>query len=348
MGLSRYNLTASARLVVFASGKNRAVPGRNLHTNFRLKASGGYLALVKPDGVTVASSFNYPAQFPDISYGIGLGPSLNQEVLWGGASMRYLVPRSAVSDAWCGGAPFDDSSWSEGGLPAGYNASAGPTTIAYSTPANTPGNQAYGGALGMDFTVTQPVQVTALGCFDDESNGISDGTTITVQLWARNNNGTPSNLQDDIGTAVLATTNFTSSSPGTLINGDRFKALAVPVVLTNGDYTIVAYGYNGTERNGNTAVTGNVDFPAPTLDTGGGALQFVGSRYGTAGILSANRGCRGRSVWGRHTGVPGPAGLGLHYQPHRDAEHQCQRFHPRSLHRAVEHALRHPDPQRQL
>jgi hypothetical protein len=279
------NLAANARLVVFASGKDRAVPGQNLHTNFRLKASGGYLALVKPDGVTVAGSFNYPAQFPDISYGIGLGPSLDQEVLWGGASMRYLVPRSAVSEAWHGGAAFDDSSWSGGGLPAGYNAGAGPTTIAYSTPANTPGNQAYGGALGMDFTVTQPVQVTALGCFDDESNGISGGTTITVQLWARNNKGTPSNLQDDTGRAVLATTNFTSSSPGTLLNGDRFKGLAVPVVLTNGDYTIVAYGYNGTERNGNTAVTGEVDFPAPTLDTGGGAVRFVGSRYGTAGAF---------------------------------------------------------------
>ncbi len=87
------------------------------------------------------------------------------------------------------------------------------------------------------------------------------------------------------GAAVLVATNFTSGSPGTLINGDRFKALAVPVGLTNGDYIIVAYGYDNTERNGNTAVTGEVDFPAPPLDTGGGALHFVGSRYGAAGAF---------------------------------------------------------------
>jgi len=41
-----------------------------LHTNFKLPASGGYLALVRPDGRTVASEFaKYPPQFQDISYG---------------------------------------------------------------------------------------------------------------------------------------------------------------------------------------------------------------------------------------------------------------------------------------
>lgn len=61
-------------LVVFASGKNRAIPGRPLHTSFRLSASGGYLALVQPDG-TIAQAFNpYPAQRANISYGHnGLG-----------------------------------------------------------------------------------------------------------------------------------------------------------------------------------------------------------------------------------------------------------------------------------
>jgi hypothetical protein len=44
------NLTAKGFLVVFASGKNRAVPGAPLHTDFNLKASGEYLALLKPDG----------------------------------------------------------------------------------------------------------------------------------------------------------------------------------------------------------------------------------------------------------------------------------------------------------
>jgi hypothetical protein len=56
-------------MIVFASAKNRT--GNPLHTNFKLNASGGYLALVRPDGRTVASEFapKYPPQLQDISYG---------------------------------------------------------------------------------------------------------------------------------------------------------------------------------------------------------------------------------------------------------------------------------------
>ena len=56
---------------IFASGKDlTTIPP---HTNFRLQSSsGGYLALVKPDGVTIATEFiNIPAQRPDISFGTG-------------------------------------------------------------------------------------------------------------------------------------------------------------------------------------------------------------------------------------------------------------------------------------
>ena len=56
-------------MIVFASAKNRT--GNPLHTNFKLSASGGYLALVRPDERTVASEFapKYPPQLQDISYG---------------------------------------------------------------------------------------------------------------------------------------------------------------------------------------------------------------------------------------------------------------------------------------
>ncbi len=58
-------------LVVFASGKDRAAPGSELHTNFSLSSNGEYLALVKPDGFTRVSEFapGYPAQRVDVSYG---------------------------------------------------------------------------------------------------------------------------------------------------------------------------------------------------------------------------------------------------------------------------------------
>ncbi len=65
-------LPAGSYLVVFASGKNRALSGSELHTNFKLNAGGEYLALVEPDGVTVAHEYapEYPAQTSDVSYGL--------------------------------------------------------------------------------------------------------------------------------------------------------------------------------------------------------------------------------------------------------------------------------------
>ena len=58
-------------LVVFASNKNRAIAGAELHTNFKLSGDGEYLALVPPDGITPSSAFDpaYPPQFTDVSYG---------------------------------------------------------------------------------------------------------------------------------------------------------------------------------------------------------------------------------------------------------------------------------------
>lgn len=62
-------------LRVFASNKDRAVAGMNLHTDFTLNADGEYLALVAPDGVTVVHEYApiYPPQFRDQSFGIDDG-----------------------------------------------------------------------------------------------------------------------------------------------------------------------------------------------------------------------------------------------------------------------------------
>src|SRR5439155_3238189 len=68
------NLNASGFLVVFASAKQRDMPGAPLHTNFKLSATGEYLALVQPDGVTIATEFapTFPRQVPDVSFGFGV------------------------------------------------------------------------------------------------------------------------------------------------------------------------------------------------------------------------------------------------------------------------------------
>lgn len=63
-------LAPGAWLVVFASEKNRLVPGLPLHTNFKLSEAGEYLALVAPDGITVVQQFSptFPNQISGISY----------------------------------------------------------------------------------------------------------------------------------------------------------------------------------------------------------------------------------------------------------------------------------------
>lgn len=140
---------------------------------------------------------------------------------------------------------------------------AGAATVAYDVPV-TAGNQAYPGVMGMFFDVNSAVNVLSLGVFDDLANGISAGTTLTVELWSRA--GTS-------GTAILASDSFTSASQGTLLNGSRFKALMAPLLLAAGQYAIVSYGYNGSDPNGN-GYGGPVSW---TTNTGGGLLSFVGS-----------------------------------------------------------------------
>lgn len=59
-------------LLVYASGSGSSVVGGELHANFKLDADGEYLALVKSDGVTVASEYSpfFPGQTPDVSFGL--------------------------------------------------------------------------------------------------------------------------------------------------------------------------------------------------------------------------------------------------------------------------------------
>jgi hypothetical protein len=69
------NIISKSFVVVFASGKDRAIAGRQLHASFKLSAGGEYLALVKPDGKTISHQFapEFPQQNPNVSYGLAAG-----------------------------------------------------------------------------------------------------------------------------------------------------------------------------------------------------------------------------------------------------------------------------------
>ena len=120
-------------IVVFASGKDRAISGSELHTNFQLNASGDYLALIAEDGATVLSEFgpgiDYPRQRPDISYGIATTIAdaliIDPEI----ANARYLVPMlpAELDQAWKT-LEFDDGDWNAGGFGVGFDLAGGGAT----------------------------------------------------------------------------------------------------------------------------------------------------------------------------------------------------------------------------
>jgi hypothetical protein len=63
-------LENNSYLLVFASDKNRNIPGNQLHTNFKLSGDGEYFALINPQGIAV-TEFDpfFPVQQTDISFG---------------------------------------------------------------------------------------------------------------------------------------------------------------------------------------------------------------------------------------------------------------------------------------
>lgn len=109
-------------LIVFASEKNRATNGMELHTNFRLNNDGGFLALVQPDGVTIASAFtNYPSQHRNVSFGTGSTNSAPVTLLTGNTPAAWFIPANdTLGTTWT--APgFDASAWTSNNTPLRYD-----------------------------------------------------------------------------------------------------------------------------------------------------------------------------------------------------------------------------------
>jgi hypothetical protein len=112
-------LNPGAYLVVWASGRNTAVStakGLELHTNFNLDKDGDYLALVEPDGSTIASeypdqsAYNYPQQYKDVSF--GLGQNISTKTLVDPATpVRAYVPAS--------GQDANAAGWNQAGFTPG-------------------------------------------------------------------------------------------------------------------------------------------------------------------------------------------------------------------------------------
>ena len=103
------SLAPNQFLTVFASGKDRAVVGQELHTNFKLSSGGEFLALVDPSG-TIVSEYtpSYPQQTTNVSYGARFD---NQTLLTTGSAARTMVPSSGSLGATWQQLGFNDTAW---------------------------------------------------------------------------------------------------------------------------------------------------------------------------------------------------------------------------------------------
>ena len=119
-------LPPNAFLVVYASGRDLRRPGRELHTSFRLDATGEYLALFDPSGA-IASEFApaFPPQFTDVSFGLRMETSGHNPVSQD-TQIRYAIPASTAEDNVWMQPDFDDSGWQTGVMGIGYDRNSPP------------------------------------------------------------------------------------------------------------------------------------------------------------------------------------------------------------------------------
>ena len=228
------NLTTKGFMVVFASGVSRAVPGAPLHTDFSLKASGEYLALLRPDG-SVASEFApaFPEQFPDISYGLSQDVNTNT-VLAAGAAARVLIPSDGTLGATWTQAGFNDAAWT-----------AGATGIGYETAVSGFAVYNYVASVGVcDLPTAESVIVTPA----QQSAVYSENASVINYF----NTGTSANYGND------------ATFPGLTINADQdnfvIEATATITIPAPGNWT---FGVNSDDGFSLTIGTFSVSFPDP-------------------------------------------------------------------------------------
>lgn len=194
-------LAPNQSLLIWASGKNRNNPTAALHTNFRLGASGEYLALMDKDGVTPLSLFDpYPAQPDNRSYGVAKS-MLTGHAITADTTCRWLVPAGEIPDWEQPG--FDDGSWNTASAGIGYDQQA--EGVDFNPSISSGGNiesAIYGNNTTcyarIPFTVTDTASVVSLRLrlkYDDGCAFYLNGTRVDVP--AEDETGAPEMLRHD-------------------------------------------------------------------------------------------------------------------------------------------------------
>jgi hypothetical protein len=177
-------LNAGARLVVFCSGKDRRLPGAELHTSFSLDAAGEFLALVRPDGSTVATQFApaFPRQRPDVSYGIGRRVT-DDLLIQPGSMARWRIPTASDSGSPWTRPEFDDSPWTSLQAAVGWQTTpGGPPAQAYWSFDQGPNDAVAGIAATLNGPAYSTAFPTAIGSGQSLAFSSTDGDYVSALL----------------------------------------------------------------------------------------------------------------------------------------------------------------------
>ncbi|MBN1669864.1 MAG: lamin tail domain-containing protein [Kiritimatiellae bacterium] len=255
-------LAANKYLVVFASEKNRAVAGSQLHTNFKLTSEGEHLSLVDLEGVYVSKfAPAFPPQAPDISYGIGTEAAVTT-LLPAGAACSWHVPADgSVDAAWMQPDGFSETGWTAGTTGVGYERETGYESLIGADVGSAMYNLSGTVYVRIHFTVADPSAFDTLALkmkYDDGFVAYLNGAEVAranapaAPVW----NSEASAGHDDAEAVVFVAFDIT----------DQKRLLRV------GDNVLAVHGLN--------AGVGSSDFlMVPELEATGGAAATWMYRY---------------------------------------------------------------------
>ncbi len=282
------SINGNGYLIVFLSGKDRRVPGQNLHTNFSLKATGETIALFQPNGSNAAGIFVFGPQQPDVSYGLASVATNAETLVAANAPARAFIPaNNALGTTWTDVA-FNDSAWASGLQAVGYETSTGYESLIglnVGAAMNTVNASCY---VRIPFTVSNLANLLSLTLrmrYDDGFAVYLNGTPLPTA--GRNAPGTlahnsPASGEHNDSEAVLFEGINITQHLGLLVNGANVLAIhGMNVLLSSSDFLIGAQLVltRGTFTNGFMTV------PTPGAANSTGVQGFVGDTH-----FSADRG----------------------------------------------------------
>ena len=276
-------------LIVFASGKN--LTGAELHTNFRLSASGEYLGLLEPGGATVSHGFApaFPPQLTDVSYGLEM-TSTESDLVAHGSAGTYLIPSDgALGTSWTPSG-FNDASWTAGTNGFGFD-TGGALAGLIST-------DLQGGMMGTNpgAYLRFPFNIAGTPAFDSLRLDIAYDDGFVAYL-----NGTPVCDANAPASPVWNSSAPAENSGGLVVNDYAAPETAFALVNHNSTPATIVGGadphlrliYNGTNNNHNSihfdrtdlgafgSLTAEFDFRMDGAADGFSFLMLPTSTYGT-------------------------------------------------------------------